>query len=162
MTPWIQNFLLQVKNRVGLPQNVLEVGSLNVNGSAREVFQTATYKGIDLTPGNGVDLVLNAHDLEDKELYDLVICCEVLEHDDQFWVTIANMRQALKVGGWLVITTPGFHFPKHEFPKDYYRFLGQIYIDFFFKGMKNVFVEEFCTINSNTEKPDWVGGFAQK
>jgi hypothetical protein len=72
------------------------------------------------------------------------------------------MKWALKEGGWLIITTPGFHFPKHNYPYDYYRFLGQTYTDVFFAGMKNVHVEEFSNLNNNPEKPDWVGGWAQK
>ena len=36
--------------------NVLEVGSLDINGSVRELFKNCRYVGVDLQLGPGVDL----------------------------------------------------------------------------------------------------------
>ena len=47
-------------------QHVIEAGSLNVNGSVREHVMTlgpASYTGIDLREGPGVDVVMDAADL---------------------------------------------------------------------------------------------------
>jgi ubiquinone/menaquinone biosynthesis C-methylase UbiE len=70
-----------------------------------------------------VDLVGNAHELPfDEASFDHVLCLEMLEHDEQFWVSIGEMKRVLRRGGSLVITTRGFHFPRHDYPSDYYRF----------------------------------------
>jgi SAM-dependent methyltransferase len=169
MTRHIQTFLQQVKNHIGLPTRVLEVGSLNVNGTARTVFQTpqTDYFGIDLQAGKDVDAVLDAHDLMTKfspEQFDLVICCEMLEHDLMPWVTVQHMRTVLKHSGWLVITTPASRVIKHNYPADYYRYFGETYRQLFFAGMGDIFVEEFC-LPDNPEKtlrPDEIHGYARK
>ena len=36
---------------------VLEIGSLDINGSTRSFFSDGDYLGIDVAPGAGVDLV---------------------------------------------------------------------------------------------------------
>jgi hypothetical protein len=169
MTTHILKFLEQVKKTIGQPSHILEVGSLNVNGSARSVFQTPTtdYFGIDLQAGKDVDGVLDAHDLLTKfsaEQFDCVICCEMLEHDLMPWITVENMRTILRHNGWLIITTPASRVIKHNYPADFYRYFGETYKQLFFKGMTDVFVEEYC-LPDNPEKtlrPDEIHGYAKK
>lgn len=171
MTPEIQLFLKKAKQTIGNPQTILEVGALNINGSARTVFQTPTntYIGIDMCPGKDVDIVLDGHDMLThpsipENHFDLVICCETFEHDIFFWVTLENMKKALKKGGWLIITTPGIQVQKHNYPSDYYRFMGDAYKTFFFKDMADVFVEEFWKPDNKWKdlKPDEVHGYGRK
>lgn len=165
MTSFILDFLREVKAAIGQPKRILEVGSLNINGSAREVFQTnpqVFYEGIDLIPGQDVDRVVNIRDFVITEKYDLVICCEVLEHDPYFWLSVVKMQEALKEGGWLIITTPGFYFPEHQYPDDYYRFMPATYREIFFKDMKEVKIVGFQSFGGSAEKPDWIGGYGKK
>lgn len=165
MTGPILDFLREVKNVIGQPLRILEVGSLNINGSAREVFQSdphVFYEGIDITPGKDVDRAINIRDFVITEKYDLVICCEVLEHDPYFWLSVEKMKEALKDGGWLIITTPGFYFPEHQYPDDYYRFMPATYREVFFKDMNEIKVVSFQTFGGTKEKPDWIGGYAKK
>src|SRR5215510_8838114 len=106
-------------------QEVLEVGSLNINGSVRPFFEGAgTYTGIDLREGPDVDLVMNSHDLQfPDESFDLVISTEMLEHDDRFWASLEEMGRVLKKEGLLIITARGNGFMPHEYPHDYWRFM---------------------------------------
>jgi len=101
--------------------NTLEIGSRNINGSPREFF-SGPYYGIDMIAGPGVDEVINAHDLFWKDKYEVILCCEVLEHDDAFWITMKNIGHLLAPGGHLILTTRGIGFPFHEYPGDYWRF----------------------------------------
>lgn len=171
MTSEVLDFLAEVKKKIGQPDRVLEVGSLNINGSARSVFQEADteYIGIDQIEGRDVDIVDNAYDLEmifpTKDFwFDLVICCETLEHDPYFWITIEQMKKVLKPGGWLIITTPGIKLQKHDYPEDYYRFFGETYKTVFFADMIKVEVKEFYFKNNAWKdlKPDWVFGYGKK
>lgn len=60
---------------------VFEMGSRNINGSARCAFPHArAYYGIDLAPGPDVDAIGNALDHDPPFVPDVVVCCEVLEH----------------------------------------------------------------------------------
>jgi SAM-dependent methyltransferase len=86
---------------------VLEVGSMIINGSIRKQFFACRYKGIDLAPGPGVDLV---HDMSNPGywgLFDVVISLEVLEHAQKWRTVVKNMYDCVKPGGLLIITCAG-------------------------------------------------------
>lgn len=108
---------------------VLEVGSRNVNGSVRCLFQgVQSYVGIDLFPGPGVDVVLDAHELTtafSRASFDVVVSTETLEHDSEFWTSLIHMGEVLKPGGHLIVTARGNGFWIHDFPNDYFRFLPE-------------------------------------
>ena len=108
---------------------VLEVGSRNVNGTVRPLFQgVEAYIGVDFMEGPGVDVVMDAHDLTSRfapRTFDVVVSTEMLEHDREFWRSIAMMGEVLKPGGYLLLTARGNGFWPHDYPFDYYRFLPE-------------------------------------
>jgi hypothetical protein len=67
-------------------RSVLEVGSLDVNGSLRPLLEEVcprTYVGIDIITGPGVDQVCSAEQLIERfgaELFEAVVSTEMLEH----------------------------------------------------------------------------------
>ena len=103
---------------------ILELGSLDVNGTVRDyVPQDALYIGLDITPGPSVDIQATAwHIPFPDSTFDLVICCEMLEHDLLFWNSLAEANRVLNIGGDLIVTARGIDFPPHDHPYDYYRF----------------------------------------
>ena len=145
-------------------KTVLDVGSRNINGSVLDVLKVERYVGVDMIEGKGVEIVLNGHELVKffkesgqftypKE-YDLVTCCETLEHDNKFWLTVENMKKMVKPGGWMLITVPGINFFKHDFPHDYYRFTEEA-VKEMFEGFEDVHVEYyFDKADPNQDKPN--------
>jgi Sulfotransferase family/Methyltransferase domain len=107
---------------------LLEVGALDVNGSPREQLSALApelYLGVDLRPGPGVDLVCPVQDapsLLGPASFDAVICTEVLEHIEDWRQAVSAMKELLRPGGTLVITTRSPGFPLHDFPHDHWRF----------------------------------------
>jgi SAM-dependent methyltransferase len=106
---------------------VLELGSRDVNGSIRPAFADVArfpeYIGLDIEPGPGVDVQGISHHLPyPAGSFGVVVTCEMLEHDPAFWITFAECQRVLRVGGWLLITTRAFEFPRHDYPNDYWRF----------------------------------------
>ena len=84
---------------------VLEVGSLDVNGSIRNLLNQTNYIGLDLVAGPGVDLVgdiVTSH-LPDQS-FDLVLCLEVLEHAPQAEQIVHTIHRVLKPEGLLILT----------------------------------------------------------
>jgi hypothetical protein len=71
-------------------KKVLEVGSLNINGTVRDLFKDCLYTGVDLASGKGVDLVGPVHTLELGK-FDTVISCECFEHDKHWKETFQKM-----------------------------------------------------------------------
>lgn len=88
--------------------DVLEVGSLDINGSCRGLFPEArSYLGIDVVPGRGVDEVADGADYDPGKTFDLVLCCEVLEHTAAADRIVSNALRLLTPGGRLVVTCAG-------------------------------------------------------
>lgn len=84
-------------------KRVLEVGSLDVNGSLRIFFKDCDYTGIDVHDGRGVDVVCKGHEYE-AEPFDVVCSAECFEHDEYYDQTIKNMIRLLKPGGLFFFT----------------------------------------------------------
>jgi len=72
--------------------NVLEIGSLDINGSIRELFDSKTYIGVDLDSGPSVDVIGQGQDLtyEDR-LFDVTVSAECFEHNPYWLETFLNM-----------------------------------------------------------------------
>lgn len=106
---------------------VLEVGSFDVNGTVRPLFEgAAAYVGVDVAPGPGVDVVVAYGKLPfESAAFDVVVSTEMLEHDRKPWRTAAEMVRVLRRGGRLLATARGFDeggaFPFHN-PPDRWRF----------------------------------------
>ena len=94
---------------------VLEIGSYDVNGSTRSIFElSATYTGVDLTEGPGVDRIGFGHEVNDPDgSYDVVISAECFEHDPHWRKTLANMARLTAPGGVLAFSCASRGRPEH-------------------------------------------------
>jgi hypothetical protein len=84
---------------------VLDIGSLDVNGNNRFLFEDCEYTGIDVAAGPNVDIVTPAHkhDVPNGH-YDTIITTEALEHDYHWMATLKAVRRMLKSGGLFLLT----------------------------------------------------------
>lgn len=92
-------------NKHGPFNDVVELGSLDINGGVRHLFAGAAYVGVDLVAGPGVDFVGDAALYRTAVPHDCVVCCEVLEHTPDAPRIIAAAAEALAPGGVLILTT---------------------------------------------------------
>lgn len=93
---------------------VLEVGSLNINGSVRAFFKTESYVGIDVAPGKDVDIVVNGEDNQGMaNSMDVVISCECFEHNPEYEKTFINMLRVLKQNGLFIMTCATYGRKQH-------------------------------------------------
>lgn len=84
---------------------VLEIGSLDINGSVRPLFPAAPhYHGLDLVAGAGVDEVADAATWSPPRTYDVVVSAEVLEHAPTWREILSMMWSATAPGGVLLMT----------------------------------------------------------
>jgi SAM-dependent methyltransferase len=135
--------VLNFVKKLNLNENekVLEVGSLNINGTVRSVIKNKNYIGIDAVAGNGVDVVMDLFDIDIKfevGSFDIVVSCELLEHVEDWFGAIQKMWKMLRPQGQLVLTTrrPGFGY--HAYPNDFWRFTTS--------DLKKAFKKQYCLI----------------
>jgi SAM-dependent methyltransferase len=107
------------------PLSVVDIGSYDVNGSYRTLFDAPTwrYVGIDLAEGPGVDVVLTSPyrlPLPSGSV-DLVISGQAFEHVEYFWLTFLEMVRVLRPGGMIFLVAPS-RGPEHRYPQDCWRF----------------------------------------
>jgi len=107
-------------------QHVLEAGSYNLNGSVRgHVMRLgpASYLGVDLQRGDGVDLVMDAVRLPvlGRE-FGVVISTEMLEHVEDWRGVMRALVEVLAPGGVMMLTTRSPGFAYHPHPVDCWRY----------------------------------------
>lgn len=107
MHPEAYDYTRQALERIGgvAGKDVLEVGSVNINGGVRELCADArSYTGIDPEAGPGVDVVADAAGYRPAKKVHVVICNEVLEHAPRPVEVIDCAYRSLKPGGHLILT----------------------------------------------------------
>lgn len=95
-------------------KKVLDIGSLDINGSNRDLFEDCDYIGIDVGEGKNVDIVSVGHlfDAPDNT-YDVIISTEVFEHDMFYEKTVENIIRMLKPSGLFLFTCAAPGRPEH-------------------------------------------------
>lgn len=97
--------------------NVLEIGSLNLNGSARQFFTTGVkYNGVDQRGGEGVDIQSEAIEYLStikKPLFDVAISTECFEHAKEWRKILKEMFRVTKKSGLVIVTVANEHRPAH-------------------------------------------------
>ena len=114
---------------------VLEIGSRDYGNTSsfRDHYDGNEYVGVDMTPGDGVDCVLDltqgTGDLP-RGHFALGICCSVLEHVRQPWLLAENVTALIRPGGSLYMSVP-WVWRYHPYPDDYYRFSWRGVVELF-------------------------------
>jgi len=122
---WIKNALSVIPIKNGF--QVLNVGSSCREFRAKvqphieeNVFTPLTAKGceithLDMKEDNGVDLVLDLclPDIQENAFnkkYDIIICCNILEHVADRTVFMANLTRFAREKGYILVTVPNVYF----------------------------------------------------
>lgn len=111
-------------------QHVLDLGSLDVNGTLRPIVVGAgcTYVGADIRPGKNVDIVL-PHGSEwgisiADQRFDVVMSSQTFEHVLQPWETARAVFRVLRPNGLFYVCAPNTH-KYHPYPVDCFRFFPE-------------------------------------
>lgn len=96
---------------------------MDVNGSLRSVAPPeARYIGVDILPGDGVDIVLrDAYVLPFPDnSFDTVVSTSCFEHDEFFWVSFLEAARVLSGRGFFYLSAPAR--ADYHHPPDRWRF----------------------------------------
>ena len=116
--PEQMNFMRSMKSKFPLHfdnTRILEVGSLNINGSFRELVDNSRqYIGIDVGPGPGVDVVVPGQNYDGSSNYfDIVVSSECFEHNPYWLETFFNMIRMCRPGGLVLMSCATTDRPEH-------------------------------------------------
>lgn len=105
---------------------ILDIGSYDVNGTYRDIFDKPSWRyiGVDIAAGPNVDLVLKSpyrYPVRDG-FADLVISGQTIEHVEFFWLSWQEMVRVVRPGGLIFLIAPS-RGPEHLHPVDCWRFL---------------------------------------
>jgi len=92
--------------------SVIEIGSLNINGTVRDFYNANMYIGVDVDEGKDVDIVEQGQDVKFPDRYfDVAVSAECFEHNPYWKETFANMyRMASK---FVIFTCASEGRPEH-------------------------------------------------
>lgn len=126
MQTFYARFLQPYLHQINSTATVVDIGSKNVNGSYRDIFDRERfhYVGVDLEAGEGVDIISDNpyhYPIPDNSA-DIVLSGQMLEHCEFFWLAFQEMVRIAKPGAYIVVIVPSTGFI-HRFPVDCYRFL---------------------------------------
>ena len=79
-----KKFFIEVKRK--FPEkfkgcSVVDIGSLDINGNNRYLFENYEYIGVDVGHAPNVDIISKGHEFKSDKLFDIVISSECFEHD---------------------------------------------------------------------------------
>lgn len=153
----VKDLLLSFFRRV----RVVDFGSLDINGSNRELFEGCDYVGVDLIEGKNVDVVCKAHEYLPEIPVDVVCSTEMLEHDKDWDKSLLAMYRVLRSGGLMFFTCAthgrGEHGTRASSPgdspatPDYYRNLGPADVESML-NLETAFTD--CSLEVNEKAKD--------
>lgn len=124
MEYFVKNYLERDKKL-----EILDVGSYDVNGNYKKLFQNTNwkYQGLDIIEGPNVDIVSKSpYDFGIDKQFDVVVSGNCLEHVEAPWKWIKEVIKVTKKGGIVCIITP-FSLGEHRYPVDCWRILPDGY-----------------------------------
>lgn len=112
-------------------KKVLDVGSGDINGNNKFLFENCEYDGNDVIPANNVTIVSKTKDLQFSDNYfDTIISTECFEHDPEYEESFIKIYKMLKPNGLFLFTCASTGRPEHgtrrTSPKDSYGTMGNI------------------------------------
>lgn len=93
---------------------VLDVGSGDINGNNRFLFENCHYTGNDVISGNNVTIVSKTKDLSfPSGHFDTIVSTECFEHDPEYRESFLKIYDMLKPGGLFFFTCASTNRPEH-------------------------------------------------
>lgn len=98
-------FVKSILNDYFIHKNVFDVGSGDINGNNRFLFENCNYNGNDVIKAPNVTIVSKTKDLPYKdETFDTIISTECFEHDPTYKESLLKIYSLLKKDGLFLFT----------------------------------------------------------
>lgn len=145
---YITDYVYKIARTIPKESSVLDAGA----GECvyRKFFTHCNYKSLDLGVGENkwnyanIDYIGPIHDMPIRSnMFDVVLCTQVLEHLEWPRESVKEIYRVLKPGGKLYLTAPMSHC-EHQIPYDYFRYTSYGLNSIFERaGFKEIKVKPF-------------------
>jgi SAM-dependent methyltransferase len=152
-----RDFTLFVKQILGnyfINKRVLDVGSGDINGNNRFLFEDCDYDGNDVIQANNVTIVSKTKDLPFIDnTFDTIISTECFEHDPEYKLSFIKIYNMLKPDGLFCFTCASTgrdeHGTKRTSPNDSYGTIGNL-VDMsdYYKNLTEIDLNEVLNLNN--------------
>ena len=135
-------------------KKVLDVGSGDINGNNRFLFENCEYDGNDVITANNVTIVSKTKDLLfENNTIDTIISTECFEHDPEYKESLNKIYGMLKPDGLFCFTCASTGRPEHgtrrTSPFDSYGTLGNLEDMYdYYKNLTEIDLNEALNLNS--------------
>lgn len=123
---YVNSFVVELAKSLPEGASILDAGA--GESVYKKLFAHCDYKAIDLGVGesrwnySNLDYIGPLHDMPiEDEIFDAVLCTQVLEHLEWPRESVKEMYRVLKPGGKLYITVPMAQI-EHQVPYDFFRY----------------------------------------
>lgn len=151
-----RDFTLFVKQMLAhffIGKRVLDVGSGDINGNNRFLFENCEYHGNDVIQANNVTIVSKTKDLPfQNDTFDTIISTECFEHDPEYRDSFRKIYDMLKPNGLFCFTCASTgrdeHGTRKTSPCDSYGTIGNLkdMIDYY-KNLTEIDLNEVLPLN---------------
>ena len=129
-----RHFTLFIKSALSeyfIGKRVLDVGSGDINGNNRFLFENCSYEGNDVIQAKNVTIVSKTKDLPfDDSSFDTIISTECFEHDPEYKLSLLKIYSMLKPDGLFCFTCASTgrreHGTRRTSPQDSYGTIGKL------------------------------------
>ena len=134
-------------------KRVLDVGSGDINGNNRFLFENCEYNGNDVIQTRNVTIVSKTKDLPfENNYFDTIISTECFEHDPEYKESLIKIYNMLKPGGLFFFTCASTgrreHGTRRTSPSESYGSIGNLedMVDYY-KNLTAIDLNEVLQLN---------------
>ena len=146
-------FVKQILSDYFINKRVLDIGSGDINGNNRFLFENCDYDGNDVIQANNVTIVSKTKDLPFTDnTFDTIISTECFEHDPEYKESFIKIYNILKPDGLFCFTCAstgrGEHGTKRTTPQDSYGTIGNLAdMSDYYKNLTEIDLDEVLKLN---------------
>jgi len=146
-------FVKQILTKFFINQRVLDVGSGDINGNNRFLFENCQYEGNDVVSASNVTIVSKTKDLPFVEnSFDTIISTECFEHDPEYRESFIKIYNMLKPNGLFCFTCASTgraeHGTRRTSPMESYGTIGGLEdMSDYYKNLTEIDVNEVLQLN---------------
>jgi SAM-dependent methyltransferase len=148
-------FVKDIYKNYFINKKVLDVGSGDINGNNKFLFENCEYDGNDVIEANNVTIVSKTKDLLFlDETFDTIISTECFEHDPEYKESLKKIYKMLKPDGLFCFTCASTgraeHGTRRTSPNDSYGTIGKLDdMHDYYKNLNIIDINEVLDLNKS-------------